>query len=46
MVKDSAYTKINAYKLAMGAARLNTRRFLTMKESKHWNRLPVRRVRV
>lgn len=46
MVKDSADTRINAYKLATNAIRLDMRRFLTMRETKFWNRLPIRRVRV
>lgn len=46
MVKDSADTRISAYKLAMKAIRLDMRRFLTMGETKFWNRLPIRRVRV
>ena len=46
MVKDSADTRINAYKLAVNAIRLDMRRFSTMRETEFWNRLPIRRVRV
>lgn len=46
MVKDSADTRINSYKLAVNAIRLDMRRFLTMRETEFWNRLPIRRVRV
>lgn len=44
MVKDSADTRINAYKLAMDAITLDMRRFLTMREKRIGSRLPIRRV--
>lgn len=46
MVKDSADTRINAYKLAMDAIRLDMRRFLTMRETRIGNRLPIISIRV
>lgn len=46
MVKDSADTRINAYKLAMDAIRLDMRTFLTMRETRIGNRLPNRSLSV
>lgn len=46
MVKDSADTRINAFKLAMNAIRLDMSGLLTVRETKFWNRLPVRGVRI
>lgn len=46
MVKDSADTRTNAYKLAMDAIRLDMRRFLTMRKTRIGNSLPIRSVRV
>lgn len=46
MVKDNADTRINAYKLAMVAIRLDMRRFLTMRETRIGNRLPIKSIRV